>query len=210
MPLKHPQPARIAASQRVPLTANGAWRGARPALVLLAGVIGLVAPASGAQSPSVPSQGQGQSQSTGAPTPATAASSPSTSPSTSPPASTAPSAQDPALVKAAETAARAWLDKLDAGNYRDTWETAAAPFRKAITADDWSTKVDTVRKATGPLQDRLHRSARYTRTLPGAPDGDYVLIQNDTRFQQKGAAIETVTMMREADGVWRLAGYFIR
>lgn len=121
-----------------------------------------------------------------------------------------PTADEPAYVAAAEVAAKTWLQKLDDGDYRGTWDTAAASFRKAITRDKWDADVGAVRKAVGALQVRNNRGARFTRSLPGAPDGDYVLIQNDTRFQHKAAAIETVTMAREADGVWRLAGYFVR
>lgn len=129
---------------------------------------------------------------------------------TTPTTPSSPTADEPAYVDAAEAAARSWLQKLDAGDYRGTWDSAAAPFRKAITRDKWEADVGAVRKAVGALQERNNRGARFTRSLPGAPDGDYVLIQNDTRFQNKSAAIETVTMAREADGVWRLAGYFVR
>ena len=122
----------------------------------------------------------------------------------------APTAGEPADVAAGEAASRSWLAKLDAGDYGGTWDAAAAPFRKAITRNKWEADVGSVRKALGPLQERSNRGARFTRSLPGAPDGDYVLLQNDARFQNKAAAIESITMSREADGVWRVVGYFIR
>ena len=37
-----------------------------------------------------------------------------------------------------------------------------------------------------------------------------VLIQFDTGFENKRAAVETVTPMMDDDGIWRVAGYFIR
>jgi hypothetical protein len=37
-------------------------------------------------------------------------------------------------------------------------------------------------------------------TLPGAPDGEYVVFQFNTSFEQKSAAVETVTAIREKDG----------
>ncbi len=52
--------------------------------------------------------------------------------------------------------------------------------------------------------------ATFTRTVPGAPDGEYVVIQFDTQFENKAAAVETVTPMREKDGSWRVSGYFIK
>jgi hypothetical protein len=57
---------------------------------------------------------------------------------------------------------------------------------------------------------RKVKSATFTRTLPGAPDGEYVVIQFESQFENKAAAIETVTPMHDKDGVWRVSGYFIK
>jgi hypothetical protein len=46
--------------------------------------------------------------------------------------------------------------------------------------------------------------------LPGAPDGEYVVIQYESSFEHKQAAVETVTPMLDKDGTWRVSGYFIR
>ena len=147
-----------------------------------------------------PAQAQAQAQAPSQPQPAIPAQAPQA----------APTADEPAYVAAGEAASRSWLAKLDAGDYGATWDAAAAAFRKAITRNKWEADVGSVRKALGPLQERSSRGVRFTRSLPGAPDGDYVLLQNDARFQNKAAAIESITMSREADGVWRVVGYFIR
>jgi hypothetical protein len=57
---------------------------------------------------------------------------------------------------------------------------------------------------------RKVRSREYAEKLPGAPDGKYVVIQFDTAFANKASAVETVTPMLDADGVWRVSGYFVR
>ena len=57
---------------------------------------------------------------------------------------------------------------------------------------------------------RTLKYKKYTTTLPGAPDGEYVVIQYQTSFERKKSAIETVTPMRDKDGKWRVAGYYIR
>jgi hypothetical protein len=36
------------------------------------------------------------------------------------------------------------------------------------------------------------------------------VIQFSTSFERKGAATETVTPMKDADGQWRVTGYYIR
>jgi hypothetical protein len=57
---------------------------------------------------------------------------------------------------------------------------------------------------------RKVKSATFARTLPGAPDGEYVVIQFESQFENKAAAIETVTPMHDKDGTWRVSGYFIK
>jgi hypothetical protein len=57
---------------------------------------------------------------------------------------------------------------------------------------------------------RKFKSSQYTKTLPGVPDGEYVVIQYDTSFEHKQSAVETVTPMLDKDGKWRISGYFIK
>lgn len=64
-----------------------------------------------------------------------------------------------------------------------------------------------------PLDDLVSRklkSAKYTQTLPGAPDGKYVVLQFDTSFANKKTALETITPLHDKDGKWRVSGYFIK
>ena len=46
--------------------------------------------------------------------------------------------------------------------------------------------------------------------LPGAPDGECVVIQYDSSFEHKQSAIEAVTPMIDKDGQWKVSGYFIK
>jgi len=46
--------------------------------------------------------------------------------------------------------------------------------------------------------------------VPGAPDGEYVVIRFSTSFEKKQSAIESITPMLDSDGVWRVSGYFIK
>ena len=67
-----------------------------------------------------------------------------------------------------------------------------------------------MRVPLGKLESRKLTSAQYTKTMPGAPDGDYVILQFDASYENKKRAIETVTPMKDKDGKWRVAGYFIK
>jgi TM2 domain-containing membrane protein YozV len=67
-----------------------------------------------------------------------------------------------------------------------------------------------VRAPLGALKTREVKSSRYKTSVPGAPDGEYVIIQFNTSFENKQSAVETVTPMREKDGSWRVSGYYIK
>lgn len=117
---------------------------------------------------------------------------------------------DEAGEKAAASAAQRWLGEIDAGHYAKSWKDAAGYFRGAITEKGWSDALNGTRKPLGSLLSRKLASARSATSLPGAPDGNYVLMQFDTNFSNKKDAAETVTFMREKDGKWKAAGYYIK
>ena len=112
--------------------------------------------------------------------------------------------------KAAVGAAQAWLGQIDAGNYGKSWKDAASYFQGAITEKGWTDALNGTRKPLGPLLSRKVATTRSANSLPGAPDGNYVVMQFDTTFSNKKSAIETVTFMQEKDGKWKAAGYYIK
>ena len=118
-------------------------------------------------------------------------------------------AQGDATLKARD-AAQQWLALTDAGQYGPSWDNAAEMFRTSVTKATWLSAMNAVRTPLGTLGNRKLKSATYTRSLPGAPDGAYVVIQFDTQFQNKASAVETITPVLEKDGSWRVTGYFIR
>jgi hypothetical protein len=111
---------------------------------------------------------------------------------------------------AATKRAQAWLALVDQAQYGESWDAAAKLFRGAVARDDWAAKVAGVRGPLGKVVSRRVKSARLATRLPGAPDGKYVVIQFATSFENKKKAVETVTPMLEADGAWRVSGYFIK
>lgn len=117
---------------------------------------------------------------------------------------------DEAGEKAAAAAAQTWLGEVDAGHYAKSWKDAAGYFRGAITEKGWSDALNGTRKPLGSLVSRKLTTARSATSLPGAPDGNYVVMQFDTSFSNKKAAVETVTFMQEKDGKWKAAGYYIK
>ena len=117
---------------------------------------------------------------------------------------------DPVKEKAAATAAEEWLATIDAGKYEESWKKAAQYFKNAVKKEQWEQSLQAVRKPLGDLVSRKVKRSAYKTALPGAPDGEYVVIQFETSFKNKKAAIETVTPMMDPDGKWRVSGYYIR
>jgi len=110
----------------------------------------------------------------------------------------------------AQSVARAWLALVDSGSYAKSWSEASSLFRRSITQPQWSSAVASVRNPLGALKSRTLRSVTFTRSVPGGPDGEYVVVQFASSFDQKESASETVTPMKDTDGRWRVAGYFVR
>jgi len=111
---------------------------------------------------------------------------------------------------AAQAAAESWLKLVDAEQYGESWEQAAALFKGAVTREQWVQAAAGVRGPLGKLTSRKISSRKYTEQLPGAPDGKYVVLQFDAVYENRASAVETVTPMLDEDGVWRVSGYFIK
>lgn len=119
-------------------------------------------------------------------------------------------ANDAGKETAAVSAAEKWLATVDAGKYAASWNEAAELFRNAVKPEQWEQSVQAVRKPLGKTISRKVQMKVYKTSLPGAPDGEYVVIRFETSFENKKAAIETVTPMMEKDGKWRVSGYYMQ
>jgi len=106
--------------------------------------------------------------------------------------------------------AEAWLVLVDRQKYGESWDAAAKLFQDTVARDTWKDALGAARGPLGRLVSRRVKSAESRTSLPGAPDGKYVIIQYDTTFEHKKSTVETVTPMQEADGSWKVSGYFIK
>ena len=105
--------------------------------------------------------------------------------------------------------ARAFLAEIDAGDWTGSWEIAGEAFRSATSAQEWAAAVEPVRAPLGEATERRLATVTRASTLPGAPEGEYQVIQFQTVFSKRsGVMTETVVMAMGSDG-WEVAGYFI-
>lgn len=119
-------------------------------------------------------------------------------------------AQSPDSTGAAVAAARVWLQLVDAGQYGESWDSAAAIFRSAVTRSGWEGAVREGRAPFEPFGARELLGASYQTQLPNAPPGAYVVIQFRAKTGKERTVVETITPARDQDGRWRVAGYYVR
>ena len=111
--------------------------------------------------------------------------------------------------RAADQAAGKWLALVDARDYDEAWRRAASLFKLQVGIEQWRDAVSAARAPLGSMISRKLVAANYATSLPGAPDGEYVVLQYRSEFEHKKSAIETVTPMLD-NGSWRVSGYYIR
>ncbi len=99
--------------------------------------------------------------------------------------------QDKKIV--AEGVASKWLKLVDAGNYDRSWDYTGTVLKANIAREQWQEVLLRNRGPLGALISRKLTSAEYTTQLPGAPDGQYVVLQYESNFEHKNFATETVT-----------------
>jgi hypothetical protein len=113
-------------------------------------------------------------------------------------------------IQSAVTEAETWLALIDAGEYGKTWDTAAKHLQNAIAKTPWEKTLAKILAPFGKIKKRELTLSKYRNSLPGVIDGDYVVLKYKTKFEKKAHATETVTLMKEKDNKWYVAGYFIK
>jgi hypothetical protein len=111
---------------------------------------------------------------------------------------------------AAIFAAKKWLALVDAEKYAESWKEADEYFRHTVQPQLWVESMKALREPFGKLISRTVNAKIYKTALPGAPNGEYVVIQFKTSFENLKTAVETATLMMGKDGVWRVAGYYVK
>ncbi|WP_103020733.1 DUF4019 domain-containing protein [Salinibacter altiplanensis] len=111
-------------------------------------------------------------------------------------------------VTAAKAAAQEWLTLLDADAHEATWDEAATFFKSEVSAEQWTAQVRQAHSSLDSLQSRSLVAARYTNSVPNAPEGEYVIAQYRATYGEQ-KTVETVSLKKDGEE-WRVAGYFIK
>ncbi|HEY9248362.1 MAG TPA: DUF4019 domain-containing protein, partial [Rariglobus sp.] len=104
-----------------------------------------------------------------------------------------------------------WLRNVDQGDYAQSWTTASASLRNAITRENW---VAALQKARGPspavMVTRQLKTTQVSSVLPGAGEGHYFILQFYADLDNSESVAETLTLTREISGDWRVVSYLVR
>lgn len=112
----------------------------------------------------------------------------------------------PEAERAAVAATVPILERLDAGDY-DAVHAAASPFLKQqVSHDEWIAEVQALRGPLGAHESRAVGTTTYVNNPWGAPRGEYVIVSYDSHWQN-GSIHENLSMQRQPNGAWALAGY---
>lgn len=103
-----------------------------------------------------------------------------------------------------------WLHLIDAGDYPGAWKSAAKIMQDGAPEPDLAKAIRNARTPLGAFSTRNVKQVHTTKSMPGAPDGLYVVAEYSTQFTNKPDGIETVVASKERDGTWRVSGYFVR
>jgi len=116
-------------------------------------------------------------------------------------------AQDPRAT-AANRAARDWLALVDRGDATASYNAAHEIFRGAADEARWTSALAAERAEVGDVVARSLVATQFHEDLPGLPEkGDYIVLVYRTSFAKRDVVSERVTLARDVDGTWRVAGY---
>lgn len=115
---------------------------------------------------------------------------------------------DSEKIDLAEPVANAFLEKIDAGEYAQSWQSAAHLMQEKISLEEWEEKLQGARARSGQLVSREKTSATYSTEAQDSPEGEYIMLIYESRFEFAEDVSEYVTVMRQ-DGDWKVAGYFM-
>jgi len=117
---------------------------------------------------------------------------------------------DQQRLAASGEAAYRFLELVDQGHYRQSWDGCAPYLKETVPLTQWQEQLVSVRTMAGPLKDRRQTDYVYTREAQkGVPEGEYMVYTYSSSFANKADVKETVTLMLGQDDIWRVAGYFI-
>jgi Protein of unknown function (DUF4019) len=132
--------------------------------------------------------------------------------------------------RAAALAAGKWLEICDAGNFAKAFEETAPALAKAIDSQQWEAATSAIRTPLGRVLGRRPATIQYLQSEPteilahmatttrvfqekkvALPYREWALLQCQARFENaRGVMIETLQLVKDDDGTWKVIGIRIQ
>lgn len=99
-------------------------------------------------------------------------------------------------------AAIEWLMLVDDGKYAESWKAGSKKLQSGMARVAWESRMNTSRKPLGKVVSRS-----WSEPQPGAQT---VVLEARTSFEKKPDATESLTLILDAGGAWKVSEYSIR
>lgn len=109
-----------------------------------------------------------------------------------------------------QKAAESWLALLDSTKYSEAWNEAARIVRQRLRQQPWEMDLRSLRASYGLSESRELKSAEYAWLLTDETIQEQVIIEFDSVFEKRKAVIETLTVLIDEDGRWRVSRYYTK
>ena len=106
-------------------------------------------------------------------------------------------------------AAMEFLQLVDSEKFAESWEIAADLMKEKVTQQEWIEKLTKARTLSGALIKRSKKDASYSTSAQDSPEGEYIALTFDSKYQRAASVSEYVSVMLAGDR-WMVAGYFIQ
>ncbi len=100
-----------------------------------------------------------------------------------------------------------YVHLIDEGRYGDSWDQGAQFFQKTIPRSEWVLALNLARKRLGAVKSRTIKDQKPAMNPKGLPKGAYMVLRYSTSFAKAPNSGEDLTLMREADGKWKVLTY---
>ncbi|MDR3113731.1 MAG: DUF4019 domain-containing protein [Endomicrobium sp.] len=112
--------------------------------------------------------------------------------------------------KIVDKTAKAWLSKHDKGYFQQCYDEIAQVLKNSLDKSQWLANMTSYRKPLGEANKRKEINMFYENQPQNAEADDYVVAQYASLFQQRIAVVESVTLIKDKDGSWKVSGYSLK
>ncbi len=103
-----------------------------------------------------------------------------------------------------------FLTEITSGNYEVSWLQSSEILKRLKPLEIFIHQQQNNKFLFGEVVDRSDFIIKERTSMALLPDGQYLLLVYKTEFEKKKSALELLTILKEADGVWRVVDYEVR